>query len=362
MFIVVIIIILALLLTCLETQGLLRHGMMIGFSLLTILGAIHYNYGNDYMVYYNLYYTITSEPLSFNTLIEDSGYKEKGWVLLCQLFSKLGGFFMMVAVLNVVQNFIIYNFIRKNVNAKWWTMSVFVYTFTTVLYLMNFSMMRQGFVVCVFLGLWHFIENKKWVIAFLVIYLCSFIHSSAIVLLPFAFWGYIPVKNGKVLAMILGVLFVALWMSGQLLNSFLEIFMTVDTFSEYFDTYSDLENNKTYGVGFALMMIPLILTEYYFFKIKDTDKIKRMVLLSSLSFIIMPFSQMVPLIGRIGTYFTIYRIASVPIIYRSIKNRSMRLIYVILYVFLHVYSCWMFFTQGVFSKPYQTFHTIFEAI
>lgn len=362
MYVVILTTLFALLCTFLDVKGNFRHGMKVGFILLTVLGVIHYDYGNDYMPYYHLYDTITRESLSLKSLLSDAIYKEKGWVVLCHLFSKIGGFFMMVAVLNIIQNTIIYRFIKSNVRKDWWVMAVFIYTFTTSFYLLNFSMMRQGFVVCVFLGLWHLIENRRWLISLLVLYLCSFVHSSAIILLPFAFWGYLPVKKGKIFAIIIGCLFSFLWLSGEFLNSVFEVFMNIEEFSDYNDTYSLQENNATYGLGFILGLIPLFIAEYYLLKNQDSDTNKRLVLLSSLSFVIMPFAQLVPLIGRIATYFSIYRIASIPIIYRSIKKGQIKFIFVFLYVLLTVYAYWMFFNYGIFAKPYQTFHTIFEVL
>lgn len=362
MYIVIFISVLALFLTYLDIKKIIHNGLEAGFFLLTLLGVIHYDYGNDYMAYYHLYNSITSVPLSWDSLHEEFVYHEKGWVLLCHFFNNLGGFFIMVAVLNIIQNLIIYRFVKKNVSKDWWVMAVFIYTFTTSFYLLNFSMMRQGFVVCIFLGLWHLIENRKCFISLLVLYLCSFIHSSALFLLPFAFWGYLPVSNGKIYARILLCLYLLLWFLGSFLSSIFDVFMNVEEFNNYNETYSVVENNATYGVGFILGIIPFFLVEYYLFKYNDTATNKRLVLLSSLSFVIMPFAQIVPLVGRVAIYFAIYRIASIPIVYNSVKKNDIKFIFIFLYVLLNVYTYWMFFNYGVFSKPYQKFHTIFEVL
>lgn len=101
---------------------------------------------------------------------------------------------MMVAALNIFQNVIVYKTIKKYVEKSWWPMAVFIYLFSTCLYLLNFSMMRQGLVVCVFLWSWQWIVEKKWVKTVLVLLICVNIHKSAFFLLPFAFLGFIPMK------------------------------------------------------------------------------------------------------------------------------------------------------------------------
>lgn len=154
MYIVLFCSLVALLFTHLETKGKMKGGMKLGFILITLLGVIHYDYGNDYMPYYELSNQVTKYSFNLKAILAKEYYRDPGWVILCFLFKPIGGFFMMVAVLNVIQNCIVYRFIRRNVEKKWWVMALFVYLFVTGYYLMAFSMMRQMFVVIMFLGMW----------------------------------------------------------------------------------------------------------------------------------------------------------------------------------------------------------------
>ena len=144
-----------------------------GFVLVTFLGCIHYDYGNDYMNYMNDYKMDTKYPFDLIGIVTDEYIKEPGWVLLSYLFKPIGGFFMMVAALNIFQNIIVYKTIKKYVEKNWWLMAVFTYLFSTCLYLLNFSMMRQGLVVCVFLWSWQWIVEKKWIKTIVVLFVCA---------------------------------------------------------------------------------------------------------------------------------------------------------------------------------------------
>ena len=197
MFVVTFCSLIALLLTYMESIGRIRNGMKFGFMLVTFVGVIHYDNGNDYMAYYNLYNDIVNSQFSWSNLINGYIYKELGWALINYLFKYLGGFFMMVAVLNIIQNTIYYKFIKKNVGRTWWPMAVFIYLFSTNFYLLNFSMMRQGLVIAIFVGLWGYIKEKRWMIALGGLLCAYLIHSSALILLPFAFLGYLPFKKGR---------------------------------------------------------------------------------------------------------------------------------------------------------------------
>ena len=362
MYVVLITTLFALLLTHFESKGKIRNGLFWGFVMLTTLGVIHYDYGNDYMAYLNMYHEFNKYQFNFEYIINGDYFTDPGWTILCHAFSMLGGFFVMVAVLNIIQNILVYRFIRSNINKTWWTMAVFIYTCSTNLYLMNFSMMRQGLVVCIFLGVWELIKNKKCWWALLVLYISTFIHKSSIILLPFAFLGFLPKGKGKTWAIVFSVLLLLLWYSGAFLNTIFSSFMDIEEIQGYIETYSDGEITATYGIGFVLNLIPLVVGLYYLMTNKDHDCNQKIVIISMISFIITPFAQIIPLVGRIGTYFSIYKIAAFPLIYSSVKNHNLRYGLLFIFIFMTLYDYWNFFNVGVFAEHYSTFHTIFEVL
>lgn len=355
----------AFLLTYLESAGKIRRGMKLGFILVTILGMIHYDYGNDYMPYYELSKHVTSLRFNLNAILGGEYYRDPGWVIICFLFKPLGGFFTMVAVLNVIQNVIVYRFIRNNVDLKWWPFAIFVYLFVTSFYLMSFSMMRQMFVMIIFLGLWKYIIKRKWWVALIVIYFCSFIHGSAVVLLPFAFWGYVPIQRPKYIAIGYVVLLVILWLFQNTLNDIFVYTMTLnDGFSEYADRYENDDMGLKLGLGFIIKMIPFVLSIIFLLSKGEehTIQMKSIVALGAIVFLITPFGQIIRLIGRIGSYFGIFSIAGLPLVYGNIKNKTLRLGLLFIYVLISLYDYCLFFIQGPFVEKYSTFHTIFSVL
>ena len=362
MIVVAICSLLALLFTYLESRGRLRGGMKMGFVLVTVLGVIHYDYGNDYMAYYDIYRSIVGEPFNWANVLSGNTYKEPGWALINYMFQPIGGFFVMVAVLNIIQNVIYYKFIRNNVESSWWPVAVFIYLFSTSFYLLNFSMMRQGLVIAVFLGMWKYISNKKWIVAFLCLIVASFIHTSALILIPFSFWGYLKMQNSKLWALIYVGLFIALWSAKEFMN---KIFETVIIFEEFQD-YADYMNNTEsveFGIGFVINMIPFVVSLWYLYgDIQQSERNHQLVALATVGFMILPFSQIIPLIGRIGMYFNVFSIGAFTMSYSAIKMRNLRYGLISVYVFMMLYDYWLFFTNSVFSKSYSTFNTIFSTL
>ena len=80
MYIVVFVTLIAILLTNLETRGQIKNGMLYGFVLVTLLGCIHYNYGNDYKGYLRWYDEITRIPLHWEYLFNNQ--YEFAWQVL----------------------------------------------------------------------------------------------------------------------------------------------------------------------------------------------------------------------------------------------------------------------------------------
>lgn len=364
MYIVIATSLIALLLTYYESIGRLRGGMKWGFVIITVICAIHYDYGNDYMSYYNVYKEVESTDFNFSTIMQGYVYRDPGWALLNYLFKPLGGFFVLVAVLNIIQNVIIYRFIKREVAKEWWPISVFIYLFTTSFYLMSFSMMRQWFVVCIFMSMWPYIKKRNWWIPLLVLYLCHFIHGSSIVLIPFAFWGFLPIKNSKLYTLIFAGFVIALWISGTWVNTLIEQTVSLTETESFVERYEQSDTiNGSFGIGAFLKFLPLLLGLFYLFNEEGKDlSQKQLVALSIIGFAIAPLNQLLPAIGRMGLFFSFFQVATFPVIYGRIKNVPLRLVFISIYVLLIVYDYLLFFKRGVFADHYRYFHTIFSVL
>lgn len=368
MYIVVFCSLIALALTCLETMGQLKKGMFWGFVLITFLQVIHYDYGNDYMTYYNLYFDIVQYDFNLRSILDGEIYREPGWVILNYAFKPLGnyGFFVLVALISIFQGFIMYRMIRRYVPHSKWPFAMLIYLFSTSFYLMSFSMLRQSLVMMVFISLWPLIEQRKFIIPLIVLYLCTFVHTSAIVLLPFVFWGFIPMGKyiGKIFTLIYVALFLALFVYKDFLNEVFTYAMALsDDIESYQQTYEGGNRITSVGLGFFLNLIPLCVALLYIADRNNDKSIKQLVALSSISFIVLPFSQIIQLIGRIGLYFSIFSIISIPMTYTYLRNNVVRWGVTSIYVVFLFYSYWSFFQSPVWSNTFGgEYNTIFSVM
>lgn len=362
MYIVIFCSFIAILLTYLDSRNLLKGGMKLGFMLLTFLAVIHYDYGNDYMAYFGLYQQIES----FSTLgdiISSDFYRDAGWSVVNYLFRYFGGFFCLVAVISIIEGVVYYQAIRRYLPRDLWWFGTFIYLFATSFYLLNFSMLRQGLVIAIFLAVYPLIENKKWWLAAPILYLCSFVHGSALLLVPFAFWGFLPIKNGKTWVVAFSVILVAMYLSSQFLASIPRFVMeNADAFEYYEDTYSELDTTTKFGLGFVIYLIPTIVTILFLGNKNADERTKRLVALSCLVALFTPLSTVVPMIGRVGMYFGMFRIMALPVSYKAISNKALRVGITALYITIILYDYILFFSSEVFGEHYKEFHTIFSQI
>lgn len=368
MYIVVFCSLLALFLTYLESIGQLRKGMLWGVVLVTLLQVIHYDYGNDYMSYYNLYYDVLRQDFNLQRILDGVIYREPGWAIFNYLFKPFGdsGFFVMVAVISIFQGIVMYKSIKQFVPCSQWPFAILIYLFATSFYLMSFSMLRQSLVMMVFVALWPLIQQRKFVIPLIVLYLCSFIHTSSIILLPFIFWGYIPMNKsaGKIFIVAYVILFIALFVLKDFLNN---IFTYVMAFSEdlesYQQNYYDENQTSSFGLGFLIHLIPLYVGLRYIANTDNAKNYRLLVALSSISFIIMPFGQIIHLIGRIALYFSVFSILTIPITYVKLNNCVIRWGVISVYVLILFYNYWKFFQSPTWEESYGgEFQTILSVL
>ncbi len=363
MFVLIFVSILAILFTFLEVKGQIKNGMKLGFVLLTIIASLQYYVGSDYVSYYNNYLEVASSNFSFSDVLQGYVYKEPGWGLFIWIFSHIPyGFFLFIAVLAIVENIIYYKFIRNYADKRWWVFSVFLYTICTSTYLMNFAMLRQALVDAIFLACWPLILKRKYLIVLVILFLCTFIHNSAKIILPFAFWGMLSFKRTKLWGIGYALLLVVLYLYGGLVNDIVTPLLNMDDFQMYAETYGADDRKVGYGgLGFWIYMTPVAVSIYYFIVNKnDCVKNKSLVAISAIGALILPFGVVMPMIGRVANFFVAFRLVAYPIMYQSVENTTVRRGLLFLIIFITIVDYFYFFNDPIW-KSFTTYRTIFEA-
>lgn len=366
MYIVITVSLIAILLTYWDVQKVISNGMMYAFCLLAILYGLHYDYGTDYMQYLYEYENVVNSNYNITSVLDPDNWRngEFGWGLLQWFFAFAGknGFFILIALLGIFENAVIYHFITKYLDKKYWIFAVFVYVFSASFYLMGFSMIRQWFAMCLFMFAYNFSEQKKWLPALLIIYVASTIHHTASFLIPFAFWGYLPTKYTKVYTVAILCSFVLLICVGEVVNSALSILMAnSDTIEDYIDNYSNIGEGRSFGLGFILNTIPFIVTLLCVYKRGDNLN-SRLLLLACIGTMIVAFSQSLAMVKRMSLYFTLLNIVSIPIAYNAISNKVIRNALIVIFIFMQLVGYAGFLNDDTYNGKFDVFKTIFTQL
>lgn len=331
-------------------------GLEVAFILLTVFMSIRYNFGNDYPGYLNRFLSIGAYS-NIDLTLEST---EIGWAVLNLLFQPIG-FFGMVIVLTVFEYAVIYRLIKKYVPKEWYWLSVFIFTLNTGYMLVFGSMMRQFLAMCILIIAVEFIVKKRWISSILLVLLASLFHTSALILLPFCFFGYLGISLTKKKALIwFGVYLSLYFMAVELLGDYFFKLVELEQFEKY-QYYIGGEKGKLgtgIGVIFSMIMY-LILLLHQKYQSKDMQII---FLLFAVSVFFSMFADIAPLTGRLGYYFSVLSIVAYPLMFKVIKNKIWRYALLAGYIIITLKGFNDFFDpSGIWYDSFYTYQTIFSA-
>lgn len=352
--------------TC-ESIGIWKHGLSVGFIITTTLLAIHYDFGNDYWSYYDWFETslYTPFPDSISAFLEIS--RDPGWDILNICFAKLfgiNGFYMMVALLSLVEGICYYTFIKKSVPSQYYWLAMTMFVLNYHFFILSFSMMRQSLTMALLLLCFIWIHQRKIILPCLMILFAATLHNSILLCLPLVLIPYITHINQKLLAAILSITWLILLLASSILEPILtQIATFTDAFSRYVESYTE-SSNMTFGIGYLLRLYPFFYIIYALFMKQITEKDIPLILVWSLSIILIPFGRVIPLFSRLLFYFELAGFAVFPLILKSTQSRINKLIIVMSIVLLATYTLYDDFygPDSLYYDAYLKFNTIFNVI
>ena len=351
-------------------QKQFKYGLEVAWLILFVFLAIRYDFGNDYMAYYDDFEMLNSYA-KFG--IDSDAHNEPGWQILCHLFNPLG-FFAMVAFLTAIECYVLYRFIKEYVPERYYWFAIFLYVFTPSIMLVGASMMRNMLAITLVIVSMKYIKSRKIVPFVALIFVASQIHSSAIILYPLFLLGYI--QNVRVHKWVYGIIIVAymaLSAASAHLTPIINDIATLAGEEETVEVYTmraQFSETNT-GVGVILQMILfmyLVLTLYRY-----NGAVRILFLMLILGTFVVPFASVIPMIGRYMYYFNIFSIVCYPIVWGGVKdrtsldnkpiaskNRLWDMGAISVTVLLTLYSYLQFFQNPIWVDKFSTYYTIFS--
>ena len=177
------------------------------FLLLTLMLVFRFGQGTDYTNYYDIYNGI---PASLNpvTLLRSDIHGELGWLELNALFKLLHiSYEIMIVIISLIESYFLLRFYNRFCKYKILALTL---SYPTLYLTYMYNTIRQGFVICVFLGLLlELYLNHKYVKYFIGCILLALIHSSALMLIII-----LVVKNRQIMNFKFTVIIILSWLFG----------------------------------------------------------------------------------------------------------------------------------------------------
>lgn len=351
----------------LDSKGKSDNGLKYAFIILGIVAAIRYNYGGDYMSYMEEFKKVGDYSFSEIIFLQeklqfvDAAFKDIGAALLYRLFKPLG-FLTFSAVISICETLIYYQFIRENVERKNYWLAVYVFLFQFDHYVLPMSMIRQGLTIALFVWSWHFLKEKKIIVPILIAIVSVTIHKSAVITFPFVLLRLLPMRNGKVVAIVLASVLMFCFLSsgfvGNLYNSVID--------NEFMEIYAkSYEDDAIVALGVIrkiLVFIPFIVALIFLLKVQNEENTIYLVVLSAIGTLIVPFTFVVMMISRLSYYFNIFMVATIPLTFSALRKPILRYGSTFLIMISLMYQYFDIFLNSVFTKSFATYHTVFSLL
>lgn len=360
----IIISIIALFFAIIGSRDKNTKGLEIAFVIITIFSCLRYNFGTDYMSYmesFNRDYNY-----SIDTILSDDDFKDKGWFIIGKYLHPLG-WFVFVALLSIYCNIVYYKYIKKYAPQEYYWLSFFLYVFTFDMFMLQQSMIRQGWAIALMLNAYMLFDDfdikHKWRIigAFVITVLAISIHKSAAFAIPFMLLKFAPLRWGKFLALGMISLFFMSFIVIGTLETFVSEILLIEEFSTFESDYGEMEGTKI-GVRAILECIPIFVGGYYLSLKKTEGGPRFIVAVSMITPMILPLTTIIHMILRVSFYFSIFYLATIPITYMEIKNKLLKVFFVALLMILTLYVYFDRFNAESYRNAYAEYHTIFSVL
>lgn len=309
------------------------------FFILYIFMALRYDYGNDYMSYFN------------NHALMNAGREAWGSsdILFYIINVLTPNFFVFIGITSMFYIISIRYLIKKNLVINQYWFAILILLINPYLFLVQLSSIRQTIAICCFIFAVNFAIKRKLILYIIMILIATGMHISAIILLPLYFILTNKPINKKHICLIITILILLIFtpLFDLIANKLLEYLP--GHYRYYYN--QDLQNS---------LRATLISSFYFLLVISNLGKLKgREIIygkLSLISTVISILAIKVSMITRIGMYFDIFLILTIPHIFKRINKKLTRQILFIILISIYILRYYSFFNNPLWEsfREYKT--------
>lgn len=342
----------------LRTPNRITPNIYFAFLPILIFLAFRYDYGNDYLAYLDIFDDLVLNSTSISDL--QYWHVEPGWVFLNNLFAPFG-FYTMVAIISLTTTYIYATTIKEYVVPKYYWLAIFLYVFVPDNLLIQASAIRQSLSIAIVVWSFRYLVQARLLLFVGSVMLASTFHASSLIILPFYFVRYLMPCFNKNLVVPAAMLYISLFFFAPSITNTvfnLELLNKFETFSNYIK----YDNEGTPGSGIGIIVQGIYLCMLTYFSSSLDFKHKLVIAMSAIGVLTIPFSVHVGMIYRIGFYFTIFNVLSIPILLRCIKSGWWRFVILIICISYYLVAFVRFHLNENWHDKFYYYKTIFSVV
>lgn len=341
----------------LESLNYYRHGLKLSLVTIFVFMGLRYDFGNDYMSYYNLFYEINNKTDFSDVSAFVLKGNEFGWVYLNKAFAPFG-FFSMIAFLSLTTSLVLYKFIKDYVPKEYYWLAVFIFVFQPYNMLVSLSAMRQFFAMTIFLFSIKYINSNKPFQYLGLIILAALFHNTALFLLILLPLTFLKWRIRIISTFIFVIIFIFMLISIREIQ--INIFNIIDNNLNEYVSYRESDSSTDVGLGFVLNLI--ILSPIIYASNVLENNSSNLFKISIVYILLIPISIANPVVGRLSFYVSPLLMAVYPLSLKSLKSKTQRSIFLIMLVFFYAYQFNGFFQSPIWQKKYSVYKTILDLL
>lgn len=309
------------------------------FSILFLFLALRYGYGNDYFGYFSIHTLINSGGIAWGS----------NNVLFRLLNIAIPNYYLYITFISLIYMIAIYFLIKKNLKIDLYWIAISILLINPYFFLIHLSGLRQTLAIVFFIFAVHFGIKRQMYKYILLVLIAAGFHSSALILLPF----YIILSENKIgkRGVLLSLIITVLLLTTPLFD------IVANKFFEYFPSY---EHYYELGIQNSLRST-IISGLFYLLIIMNINKLSGKELaygkLSLIGGMISILTIKVSMISRIGMYFDIFLVLTIPQILDKYNSKLKKYTVVILILILYLLRYVSFFTTPLWES-YFNYETI----
>jgi len=324
-------------------------GLRISIFILFVFLALRYNFGNDYPSYYKLFYYLDYQGRVDAKI-------EIGYSWLCSFFRPIG-FFSLIIFLSGLYCLSLYQTIKRYVPQKYYWLILMSIISNADLVFFGASAIRQTAAFSIFLFALPYLETKKPIPYFIIVFVASLFHQSALVFTALYPLMYLDLKNKK-FVIVFGIITFAFMTILKVQFENIINMVAASNFEKYIERYG--ESKQTLEGGTIGIIIRVIFLLLFLWAMRfENNKIRSVFLILSIICITIFTIRNMVMLQRFTLYFGYMMSFSFAYILQLIKEKK-KSIYPFVIAIILIWNINMAIVFASTPSSLFEYHTIFE--